>query len=289
MAAGSATNKIERLTGKGGLPWIRLTHVSGYSVVVSEYGAQVVSWLSPSQRELLFMSEAATFEPGKAIRGGIPVVFPQFGKGVLPAHGFARTSMWKPVREQVSVNGAVSITLRLVADTTTEELWPYSFMIELDVVLTETLLTTFRVENIGSVPFQYTSALHTYFRTDDITEVELRGLTGIEYVDLLNQRKMSVESSGALTFRGPIDRAYRDSPQVLSLYSKNDGSRFTITKEGFSDTVVWNPWEQGARAIPDLLPAEYAQMVCVESGSVLSPIIVQPGDMHTSAQILRAE
>lgn len=38
-------------------------------------------------------SSKAFFKPGKAIRGGVPVVFPQFGPGALPQHGFARNNL----------------------------------------------------------------------------------------------------------------------------------------------------------------------------------------------------
>ena len=58
----------------------------------------------------------------KAIRGGIPLVFPQFGQPkdtdgnlVLPKlsqHGFARNSMWKLDRKNVSTEGG-TVTLSL--------------------------------------------------------------------------------------------------------------------------------------------------------------------------------
>lgn len=284
-----ASNRIDRFVGKGQLPLIRLVHSSGYSVEVSEYGAHIVSWQNPQGKELLFMSEAATFDIGKPIRGGIPVIFPQFSKGALPSHGFARTSLWKPVREQVSTGGAVSVTLRMSPEESVYEMWPHSFLAELDVVLTDTLLITLRVENTGSTAFRFTSALHTYFRVEDVAGVELHGLKGFEYVDFLNQRRTALESRSPILISGPIDRAYRDSPQLLELSSKKNNVRYSITKEGFSDTVVWNPWIEGAAKIADLLPEEYIEMVCVESGNVLTPVLLQAGELHTSAQILRVE
>jgi glucose-6-phosphate 1-epimerase len=287
MPEGMSSNRIERSLGSGGFPCLTLSHSSGYSVIVSEYGAQVLSWRAPSERELLFVSEAAHFQSGKAIRGGIPLVFPQFGKGQLPQHGFARTALWKVVREQVSTNGSVSVTLRLASDARTLVLWPHAFLAELDVVLTDVLLMTLRVENPGSTAFQFTSALHTYFRVGDSAQVQLQGLQEIEYIDLLNQRKMAVEQRADVRVAGPVDRVYRDSPQILTLVSESDGVRFSITKEGFSDTVLWNPWIENSKT--DLGATEYQQMVCVESGNIVTPISVQPGETHTSAQIIRAE
>jgi glucose-6-phosphate 1-epimerase len=44
-------------------------------------------------QEQLFVSKKSVFDGKKAIRGGIPFVFPIFGaSNVLPQHGFARIS-----------------------------------------------------------------------------------------------------------------------------------------------------------------------------------------------------
>ena len=65
-------------------------------------------------KQILFLSKDAVFNASKAIRGGIPICWPQFGpRGNLPAHGFARTTAWtfeKAVeREQETI---VSFTLK---------------------------------------------------------------------------------------------------------------------------------------------------------------------------------
>jgi glucose-6-phosphate 1-epimerase len=176
-----------------------------------------------------------------------------------------------------------------VPDNTISTVWPHSFILELEVVLTDVLLTTLRVENTGAQEFQFTSALHTYFRTSDIAGVEVQGLEGTEFVDFLNQRKVSLETRSEIQIDGPVDRAYQDSPPTISILSKGDRRRYSVTKEGFSDTVVWNPWIETAKTIADFLPNEYTQMICVESGNVLTPISLPAGEVHTSAQILRAE
>ena len=60
------------------------------------HGAHVTSWKPARDHdERLFLSERSEFRAGTAIRGGIPVIFPQFAaEGPLPRHGFARTSEW---------------------------------------------------------------------------------------------------------------------------------------------------------------------------------------------------
>jgi glucose-6-phosphate 1-epimerase len=282
-------NQIERFVGKGGLPFLRLTHMSGFSVVLSEYGAHVVSWISPQESELLFTSEAATYEVGKPIRGGVPIIFPQFGKGALPQHGFARVKQWKVVREQIGATDAVSVTLRLNSNEESEGVWPHPFTVELEVVLTEVLLMSLRVVNTGRATFSFTSAMHNYFRAQDVSGMTICGLRDVEYSDFLLERKTFMETRETFSIAGPIDRAYRDSPETIILESALDKRRYLITKEGFSDTVVWNPWDVGAKAIADMTPEEYRVMVCVESGNILTPVVLEPGDIHASAQILRVE
>ncbi|CAH1763908.1 3632_t:CDS:2 [Entrophospora sp. SA101] len=78
-----------------------LQHPSGSSAEVYYYGANVTSWKYDG-KERLFLSKKSKLDGTRAIRGGIPLVFPQFGKAsdpsaetaALPQHGFARTSNW---------------------------------------------------------------------------------------------------------------------------------------------------------------------------------------------------
>jgi glucose-6-phosphate 1-epimerase len=193
------------------------------------------------------------------------------------------------VREQVSASDAVSVTLRLTPDADIEAVWPHQFVLELDVVLTDVLLMALGVSNVGDEPFEFTSALHTYFRTKDISGVTLAGLQGVEYVDFLMDRARLTESRSDVSVSGPVDRAYSKSPETLVLASSQDDLTIRITTEGFQDTVVWNPWIEGSRAIADLGSEEYRHMICVESGNVLNPVTVAPGGVHTSGQVLRVE
>src|SRR5882724_52465 len=61
-------------------------------------GAHLTHWTPRGQQPVLFVSPNSLFAPGKAIRGGVPVIFPWFGARSDgkpgPAHGFARTSEW---------------------------------------------------------------------------------------------------------------------------------------------------------------------------------------------------
>ena len=61
-----------------GQPALRLATASGARAVVALHGAQVLSWAPPGGEERLYLSPKAVFDGHSAVRGGIPVCFPQF-------------------------------------------------------------------------------------------------------------------------------------------------------------------------------------------------------------------
>jgi hypothetical protein len=105
------------------------------------------------------------------------VCFPQFGpRGQLPQHGFVRKSNdWTAVEPKEGDKRMV------FKHTDTEETrasaWPHKFEATYEVELgSETLTTCLRVKNTGDEPFDFTCALHTYFRVSDITKIAIKGL-----------------------------------------------------------------------------------------------------------------
>ena len=90
-------------TTYGKLPAIRIAAPDGAQAIVTLYGAHLVSWKSSDGKERLFMSSASALDGSKAIRGGVPVIFPQFAeRGAGLRHGFARTSTWRHIGDGVS-------------------------------------------------------------------------------------------------------------------------------------------------------------------------------------------
>ena len=86
--------------GKGGLEMVLLQTADGACAEVSFFGAQVLSWQPPScTRSLLFVSKEAIFDRRRAIRGGIPVCWPQFSTygALAQQHGYARNMSWELV------------------------------------------------------------------------------------------------------------------------------------------------------------------------------------------------
>lgn len=282
-------SSIRREQGRGGVSWIVAEHLSGYQLTISPYGGQVLSWIRPCGSPLLFLSKAATFEPGKAIRGGIPVVFPQFGKGELPPHGFARTALWDADWEEVLPNGTVSIGLSLRPDSLVRALWPHAFSLQLVVELSQRLAMTLRVTNEGTAPFSCSTALHSYFAVSDVSQCIIRGLSGLSYIDLLRGREVFREERQEVTLGGACDRIYRGAPSDVHIVDPAAMSAVRLMKTGFEDLVVWNPWEQGAKSLPDLREGAWRRMVCVEAGNIAVPRVLLPSETQESTQVLAFE
>src|SRR4030095_14769795 len=61
------------------------------SLEVSPQGAHLTGWTIHGAPPVLFLSPGSAFQRGRAIRGGVPLVFPWFGPRAGAAqHGFAR-------------------------------------------------------------------------------------------------------------------------------------------------------------------------------------------------------
>ncbi|HEX8276724.1 MAG TPA: D-hexose-6-phosphate mutarotase [Longimicrobiaceae bacterium] len=271
-------------------PRVDIAHPSGARAAVYLQGAHVAGWTDPSGAELLFVSERSKYDPGAAIRGGVPVIFPQFAdQGPLPKHGFARTAAWEHAGSGTDADGAVWARFRLEDTEATRALWPHAFRAELRVALdADSLAVALRVANTGDGTMAFTCALHTYFRVDDVRRAVVEGLRGVRYLDKLRAGGAFAEERGEVGFAGEVDRVYVDAPDRLRVRGAAGGRTVTVEKQGFGDAVVWNPWEEGARGLPDMADDEYLRMLCVEPAAAAEPVHLAPGEEWTGVQRLRA-
>lgn len=266
-----------------GLPAVRLTTPDGASAVITLYGAQLVSWIPNDGRERLYLSESARFEPGRAIRGGVPVIFPQFAdSGPLPKHGFARTSTWELVSSRH--DGAYACaTLRLTDSEATRALWPHAFVAELTVMIERNRVDIeVEIENTGSEGFSFTAALHSYFSVAKANMCRLQGLEGAYFLDKTDGGKRKREEEEALFLDGEVDRVYLNVRKPLLLWEP--ARHLSIEAEGFPDVVVWNPWIEKSAAFDDMPPAGYRQMVCVEAAAAGRPVELAAGQLWFGRQ-----
>src|SRR4051794_21115769 len=148
-----------------------LVSPSGGGAEVRLHGAHVVRWTDASGDELLYLSPRSRFGDGAAIRGGIPVIFPQFADlGPLPKHGFARTSEWA-----LAERSADSAVLRLADSPATRAVWDHAFEADLRVEAGDALTVTLAIRNTGDAAFEFTAALHSYLRVGDVRRAAVLG------------------------------------------------------------------------------------------------------------------
>lgn len=273
--------------GAGGLPMIPLRAADGATADVYLHGAHVTSWKPARGAERLFLSERSEFRAGAAIRGGIPVIFPQFAaEGPLPRHGFARTSEWTLDGVTASDGEAVaSLSLRDSAET--RAIWNHAFLATLGVrVGGDRLAVSLTVENRGRAPLSFTGALHSYLRVHDVRDTTLVGLRGTRHRESGVPGSLVMETSDVLRLDGEVDRVYVGVPRTLTLWETERS--LEIGFDAFPDAVIWNPGATKAAALADMEPGGERRMVCVEAAAVQRPIVVAPGERWSGTQRFRA-
>jgi glucose-6-phosphate 1-epimerase len=271
------------VSGVNSLPKVVLEHGSGSRAEVYLHGAQLTSWIPAGGHEMLFLSERAEFENGKAIRGGIPVVFPQFADtGPLPKHGWLRTSTWR-LRDIPSQ--LVSATFETEENPESLALWAHPYHVELKISLGKTFLELeLGVHNPGAEAFEFTCALHSYLSVGDVRKTEIDGLNGCRYVDKVKGGVIVTEGDTVVRISSETDRVYMDAPSVLEVNDSSRETRLEIASSGFRDGVVWNPWKEGSSKIADLGKDEYLKMLCVEAARVVNEVSLLPGDNWVGVQ-----
>lgn len=294
MSSTSEKPLVELTKGVNGLEKVILREVRGSSAEVYLYGGQVTSWKNDHREELLFVSSKAIFKPPKAIRGGIPICFPQFANhGPLESHGFARNRFWSIDKDPPPFPAATSsrafVDLILKPSEEDLKIWPHSFEFRLRVALSPggDLMSTSRIRNTNTdgKPFTFTFAYHTYFSVSDISEVRVEGL---ETLDYLENKERFTEQGDAITFESEVDKIYLSTPTKIAILDHEKKRTFVIRKDGLPDAVVWNPWDKKAKAMADFGDEEYKHMLCVEAAAVEKSITLKPGEEWRGRQELSA-
>lgn len=267
---------------------IPLQSRDGATARIHSQGAHLTQWTPAGEtRSRLFLSERAVFAEGVPIRGGVPVIFPQFAAlGPLPKHGFARNQLWQLRSQGLVASGEAEAHFTLQHSAASLALWPHHFLAELLLRFDSRALTVqLRVQNTGAEAFQFTAALHSYLAVGDIAQVHLEGLAGLHYRDTASGGVRRQQDEDLLRLTGEVDRNYFDTPPTLQL---RDGARLLhIAQQGFVDTVVWNPGAVASAGFKDLAADDYQRFVCIEAASIQQPVTLAPGAQWQGSQSLR--
>ncbi|MCC6917451.1 D-hexose-6-phosphate mutarotase [Nitrosomonas sp.] len=267
--------------GEGGLPFV---HVSSdkASALISVYAGQVLAYRPKGvQDDLLFLSKRAYYQPGKAIKGGVPVCWPWFGpdpEGLgRPAHGFVRNRMWDVIESSTTPEGDIRIVLGLTGTEETRSIWPRSFILRLEITIGDTLNLELVTRNSGSQACTITQAFHTYFSVGDIHQTHVSGLENTRYIDKVDDN-LEKNQTGAVTINAEVDRIYQSVGSDLIIHDIAHKRRIYITSKGNRTAVVWNPWAKISVEMADLEDDDYLHFICVETtNAAIDRVHIQPG------------
>ncbi len=277
----------------GGRPAVRLqADGTGDDVVIAATGAQVLRWHRRG-RDVLWTASAPAFDPGKPVRGGVPIVFPWFGDHRsdpdLPAHGFVRNRDWQ--REPLDPDSAAA-TFTLTDDVESRAMWPFAFAATFRVVLDPEagLHLTFAVENRSAERMPCEVALHTYYAVGDIHTASVDGLQGVRFVEHAREPEGDWDHDAPLRFRAETDRVFQDVPDQLVIDAPALSRRLTLTTTNARSAIVWNPWPNKTARLSQMAPDDWQRFACVESANVHDNALeLAPGERHELTLAIRCD
>lgn len=263
-------------SGKGGLTRLSITSDQGEAVIYP-YGAHVTHFQPRDEKPLLWMSSESLFQKGKAIRGGVPLVFPWFGGKQgdpdAPAHGLVRTAEWSVKAVEPLNDGSIRVSLGLSVD---------SFDVLYRVSVGRQLHLEMIVTNTSATSITFEQALHTYLAVGDVHQISLTGLSGSTYIDKLDGMLRKVQSDAPIRFVAETDSVYLDTEATVRVEDPTLGRTIVVDKAGSRSTVVWNPWTDKAKTMPDFGDTEWPGMVCIETANIAdNAVVLAAGESST--------
>ncbi|MBU2895439.1 D-hexose-6-phosphate mutarotase [Vibrio hepatarius] len=259
---------------------IRITHDKA-TAGISLHGGHLVSYKPAGKKDLIWISEKAVFDGKAALRGGIPVCWPWFGRIASPAHGFARTTEWSLTQHREDAHGVI-IELGLSPSQKSLEIWPFQFDARLIIEIGDELKLTLDITNTDVKPWRFSAALHSYLNVSDVRDTIITG-AGSEYEDNL-QNQLRCIGHDPLQLTDTIDRVYIHPDLQICLKDIGYKRQLIIENQGHNSAVLWNPWRQGSADLNDMADDGYLTMMCIESSLHASSLEegkeLQPGDNH---------
>jgi len=257
-------------------------------------GAHVTHWTPRGQRPVLFVSPKSLFAPGKAIRGGVPIIFPWFGaRGDSkpgPAHGFARSMEWAIEGTKLHNDGKVEITLALAPNDATRGFGYADFHLRFRVTVGSKLEMELETRNEGKEPLPYEEALHTYFSIADIDQASVSGLEGTTYIDKTDGFKRKKLGNEPVRVAKETDQVHLSTMATCVVHDPVWNRRIIVEKSGSNSTVVWNPWIDKTKGMSDMAPDDWKEMICIETANAADNAIhLPPGASHTLTASIHVE
>jgi len=123
----------------------------------------------------------------------------------------------------------------------------------------------------------------------DISKVAINGLGSATYIDKVLNATEHQQSTPSLQITGEVDRVYSAIKQDTTSITQAGKPRLDVTRDGISDSVVWNPWIEKAKSMGDFEPKDgYKKMVCVEVGAVDGWTKLEAGETFEGGMVVKS-
>jgi glucose-6-phosphate 1-epimerase len=234
---------------------------------------------------VLFVSSKSLFVPGKAIRGGVPVIFPWFGARSDgkpgPQHGYARSAVWALEGTRMLDSGEAEVTMTLAAE---------GAALRFRATIGTTLKMELETRNDSDEPFKYEEALHSYFAIADIGQASVTGLERTTLIDKTDGFQRKVQPDAPVTCAKETDQVHLNTTATCVVHDEVWKRRIVVEKTGSESTVVWNPWIEKTAGMADMGADDWRGMICVETANAAdNAVTLAPGETHTLTATIRVE
>ena len=278
-------DQLRFVKGEGGFVMIEVDNDYA-TAVISTYSGQIMAYQPKTEaKPLLFLSDLAIYESGKAIRGGLPICWPWFAEDIkskdLPAHGFVRDQQWQVVKTQKQDDGSTKVTLEISNNQYSMKLWPYKFKLQIEITISSILTVVLTTNNVDEKSFTISQALHSYLAVGDVNQIEVTGLDGLCYLDKTADFTERNQRSNVV-IDGIIDRIYQDVESDVLLSDPIFNRKIRISSQGSNTFVVWNPGEKVASTMVDLADDGHKKFVCIEAANTADDKVnIAAGKSHS--------
>lgn len=274
-----------RLGTFAGMPAL-LVDTPHATAAVALHGGHLLSYVPAGGEDLLWLSPRVAAAPAP-IRGGVPVVWPYFGRqgqgDDVPSHGFVRTMRWQLVHAAREADGTMTLAL---APPAFAEL---DLELRMDLRIGATLEQSLTTRNTGAAPVVFSQALHTYFRVSDVHDVHVDGLEGLDFLDKNDgydvHRQQGPWRLDDARDPGRSDYIYTGAGGRYRLDDPGLGRRIDLQTQGSGTLVVWNPGEASAERSSDMNAGAWRGFVCLEAANAgPGTVRLAPGAQHVLSQ-----
>lgn len=271
---------------------VRIAHIENDSATasISLFGGQVLTWQPKRAADpVLWMSQLAKFDAKTAIRGGVPICWPWFGKhpsaATAPSHGYARLCAWELDRITSLGDGRTEVVMSLPQSAQSGDHRLANLSLSARVLIGDALEVALTTRNKSAAPVHVTEGFHTYFQVSDIADVQVTGLNDCEYVDLIDNNRRR-HQAGAIEFAGEVGRVFVSCERTCTIEDRHLGRVIRVASTGSQSLAVWSPGLNTASKMVDLGSEGWRTMVCVETANALeNGLVIATGQQHTTSAI----